>query len=94
MSAISLLFALFLYKPSPFCIMDEVDAALDELNVERYKKLLVEFSEKTQFIIISHNKITLEISDILYGVTMEESGVSKVISAKLEKITIIFSFLN
>jgi len=86
MSAISLLFALFLYKPSPFCIMDEVDAALDELNVERYKKLLVEFSEKTQFIIISHNKITLEISDILYGVTMEESGVSKVISAKLEKI--------
>lgn len=86
MSAISLLFALFLYKPSPFCIMDEVDAALDEINVERFKKLLLDFSKETQFIIISHNKITLEIADILYGITMEESGVSKIVSAKLEKI--------
>ncbi len=86
MSAVALLFALFLYKPSPFCIMDELDAPLDERNVLRYRKLLMDFSNQTQFIIISHNKITLECADILYGITMQEDGVSKVVSAKLEGV--------
>lgn len=86
MSAIALLFSLFLYRSSPFCIMDEVDAALDENNVLRYRQMIKDFSDKTQFIIISHNKITLEISDILYGVTMEQDGISKVVSAKLENV--------
>ena len=84
MSAIALLFSLFLYRPSPFCIMDEIDAPLDENNVLRFKKLLQDFSKNTQFIIISHNKITLEVVNVLYGITMEEEGVSKVVSAKLE----------
>jgi len=84
MSAIALLFPLFLYRPSPFCIMDEIDAPLDENNVLRFKKLLQDFSKNTQFIIISHNKITLEVVNVLYGITMEEEGVSKVVSAKLE----------
>jgi chromosome segregation protein len=83
--AIALLFSFFCVNPSPFCIMDEVDAALDEANIERFVKLLKEFSPKTQFIVITHNKRTMEISDRLYGVTMEELGVSKIISVDLKK---------
>lgn len=86
MSAIALLFSLFLYRSSPFCIMDEVDASLDENNVLRFRQMIKDFSSKTQFIIISHNKITLEIADILYGITMEQDGISKVVSAKLENV--------
>lgn len=86
MSSISLLFAFFLYKPSPFCVMDEVDAPFDENNIILFKRLIQRFAKDTQFFIISHNKLTLEIADILYGITMEEDGISKVVSVKLEDI--------
>lgn len=86
MSSISLLFAFFLYCPSPFCVMDEADAAFDENNVLLFKRLIQRFSKETQFFLISHNKLTLDIADILYGITMEQDGISKVVSVKLEDI--------
>lgn len=84
LTAMSLLFAFFTHNPSPFCIMDEADAALDEANVERYVNLIKEFSKTTQFIVVTHNKRTMESARMLYGITMEESGVSKVMSVNLE----------
>ncbi len=84
LTAIAVLFAFFMVKPSPFCLLDEVDAPLDEANVSRFIKMVKEFSEKTQFIIITHNKRTMELADILYGVTMAQLGVSSLISMKLE----------
>ncbi len=83
LTAMSLLFAFFTHNPSPFCIMDEADAALDEANVERYVNLIKEFSKTTQFIVVTHNKRTMEAARMLYGITMEESGVSKVLSVNL-----------
>jgi len=83
LTAMSLLFAFFTHNPSPFCIMDEADAALDEANVERYVNLIKEFSKTTQFIVVTHNKRTMEAASMLYGITMEESGVSKVMSVNL-----------
>jgi chromosome segregation protein len=82
LTAIALLFAIYLVKPSPFCILDEVDAPLDDANIDRFARLLSDFSGKTQFIVVTHNKKTLEVADCLYGVTMEEPGVSKLVSVQ------------
>jgi chromosome segregation protein len=82
LTAIALLFAIYLVKPSPFCILDEVDAPLDDANIDRFVRLLGQFSEKTQFIVVTHNKKTMEVADCLYGVTMEEPGVSKLVSVQ------------
>lgn len=82
LTAASLVLSIFMIRPSPFCLLDEVDAALDDSNIERFFSLLKEFSDKTQFIIITHNKKTMEYSDAIYGVTMQETGISKIISAK------------
>jgi len=85
LTAVSLLFAFFTHSPSPFCILDEADAPLDEANVERFVNLIKEFSAKTQFIVVTHNKRSMEAAQMLYGVTMEESGVSKVLSLNLKE---------
>ncbi|WP_024614626.1 chromosome segregation protein SMC [Clostridium sp. Ade.TY] len=86
LSAIALLFGILKMKPTPFCILDEIEAALDDANVYRYAEFLKRFSEKDiQFIVITHRKGTMEVSDIMYGVTMEEKGVSKVLSVDLNK---------
>lgn len=86
LTAISLLFAIIEVRPVPFCILDEVEAALDEANVIRYSNYLKKFSDKTQFIVITHRKGTMEGADVLYGITMQESGVSKLISVKLSDV--------
>ena len=86
LTAISLLFAILETRPVPFCILDEVEAALDEVNVDNFGKFLNEFKQKTQFIVITHKKKTMEYADVLYGITMQESGVSKLVSVKLEDI--------
>ena len=86
LTAISLLFAIIKSKPSPFCVLDEVEAALDEANVDTFGKYVEKLKEKTEFIIITHKKKTMEYADILYGITMQESGVSKLVSVKLEEI--------
>lgn len=83
LTAVALLFAIIQTKPTPFCILDEIDAALDEANINRYTNYLKSLSHDTQFIMITHRKNTMEIADVLYGVTMEEEGVSKIVSVKL-----------
>ncbi|MGI9034619.1 MAG: chromosome segregation protein SMC [Pyrinomonadaceae bacterium] len=84
MTAIALVMAIFQYRPSPFCLLDEVDAPLDDANVGRFVNKIAQMSEKTQFIVITHNKRTMEAARALYGVTMQEAGVSKVVSVKFE----------
>ncbi|MEO8381352.1 MAG: chromosome segregation protein SMC [Acidobacteriota bacterium] len=86
LTAIALLFAIFKYKPSPFCILDEVDAPLDEVNTERFVRLVRDFSRETQFIVITHSRRTMEAADVLYGVTMEEAGCSRLVSVNFAEM--------
>jgi chromosome segregation protein len=79
----ALMFAIFKYRPSPFCLLDEIDAPLDDANIGRFVEMLQGMQSHTQFILITHNRKTMEIADRLYGVTMEEPGVSKLISLQL-----------
>jgi chromosome segregation protein len=87
LTAVSLLFAIFLVKPSPFCVLDEVDAPLDEANVGRFNDMVRAMTDRSQFIIISHNRRTMEIADRLCGITMEEAGVSKLVAVNLRQGT-------
>ena len=84
LTAIALLFAIYQYKPSPYCILDEVDAPLDDVNIQKFKRVLNSFADDTQFIVVTHNKLTMEAADYLYGVTMEQKGVSKLVSVKFD----------
>ncbi|MGC4123121.1 MAG: chromosome segregation protein SMC [Myxococcales bacterium] len=85
LTAVALIFAIFLIKPTPFCLLDEVDAPLDDANVGRYNEIVKEMSKVSQFILITHNKRTMQIADTMYGVTMEEPGVSKIVGVKISE---------
>jgi chromosome segregation protein len=91
LTAIALLFAIYLVKPSPFCILDEVDAPLDDANIDRFTRILRTFSNNTQFIVVTHNKRTMEAANALYGVTMEEEGVSKIVTVRFNQSAVVQS---
>ena len=83
LTAIAILFAILKLRPMPFVVLDEIEAALDDANVERFAQYLKHFSDDTQFIVITHKKVTMERADALFGVTMQEKGVSKIVSVKI-----------
>ncbi len=85
LTAIALLFAIYLVKPSPFCILDEIDAPLDDANIDRFTRILNEFKKDTQFIVVTHNKRTMEAAETLYGVTMQEDGISKLVAVRFNE---------
>ena len=82
LTVIALLFSFLAYRPAPFCVVDEIDAALDEANVERFSSFLRDYAKDTQFIVVTHRKGTMEAADVMQGVTMEESGISRLLSVK------------
>ncbi len=84
LTAIALLFSIYQVKPSPYCILDEVDAPLDDVNIKKFSRILRKFSDETQFIVVTHNKLTMEATNYLYGITMERKGVSKLVSVKFD----------
>ena len=86
LTAVAMIFSIFLIKPSPFCLLDEVDAPLDDANIGRFNEIVKDMAESSQFIIITHNKRTMEIADNLYGITMEEPGVSKLVSVCMKEV--------
>src|SRR5262245_64108615 len=83
LTGLALLFATFYFPPSPFCVLDEVDAPLDDANIHRFLRVLRELVSHTQFVVITHNRKTMEAADVLYGVTMEEPGLSRLVSVRL-----------
>ena len=85
MTAVSLMFSIYQVSPSPFCVLDELDAPLDESNINRFIRVLKRFINHSQFLVITHNKRTISMADTLYGVTMQEHGVSKIVSARFQK---------
>ena len=89
MTAVALLFSIYMVRPSPFCVLDELDAPLDESNINRFIKVLQRFLNDSQFILITHNKKTISIADALYGVTMQEQGVSRIVSVNFKKNEVI-----
>ena len=86
LTSTALLFSLYLLKPAPFCIFDEVDAPLDDTNIDKFNNIIREFSKESQFIVVSHNKRTIANTDIIYGVTMVEQGVSRVVAVDLRDV--------
>jgi chromosome segregation protein len=90
MTAVALLFSIYMVKPSPFCVLDELDAPLDESNITRFILMLDKFIEKSQFVIVTHNKRTMSRADVIYGVTMQEFGVSKPVGVRMtnDKMTL------
>jgi chromosome segregation protein len=94
LTATALLFAIYLIKPAPFCILDEVDAPLDDANVGKFTNMIKKFSENSQFIIVTHNKQTMSAVDVIYGVTMQEAGVSKLVPVDLKsELIVLFHIL-
>ena len=91
LTAVSLIFSIFLVKPSPYCLLDEVDAPLDDANVSRFNDLVREMSKRSQIIVVTHNKYTMEVAKKLFGVTMEEKGVSKMVSVNLDQTQAVVS---
>ncbi|HJP63481.1 MAG TPA: hypothetical protein VJ844_08575, partial [Mucilaginibacter sp.] len=86
LTATAILFSLYLLKPAPFCIFDEVDAPLDDTNIDKFNNIIRDFSSQSQFIIVSHNKRTIASTDVIYGVTMVEQGVSRVVPVDLREL--------